>query len=309
VVEVARWTERAGCAGLLVYTDNALIDPWLISQLIIDGTETTVPLVAVQPAYMHPYAAARMVASISYLHGRRLDVNVVAGGSRLHLRALGDDTAHDVRYQRLVEYTTVLRELLESPRPVNFTGQFYRLRAASLPTRPEPGSLPRIFLSGSSDDAQDAAQRLGTPRLIYPLPPAEYPSPAQLPLKDGGVRLGIIARETSSEAWKVALSRFPADAMGESVHRAVSRLTDSQWHAELNRHAASVTDSEPTPFWTHPFLTYRTFCPYLVGSYAEVGQELGRYLMLGASTIILDVPAEEDDLQHARIAFSCAAAM
>ena len=35
VVDVARWSEQAGCRGILVYTDNSTVDPWLVSQIII----------------------------------------------------------------------------------------------------------------------------------------------------------------------------------------------------------------------------------------------------------------------------------
>ena len=28
VIEVARWSEEAGCQGILVYTDNSLVDGW-----------------------------------------------------------------------------------------------------------------------------------------------------------------------------------------------------------------------------------------------------------------------------------------
>src|SRR5215813_8657032 len=56
VVDVARWSEQAGCRGILVYTDNSTVDPWLVSQIIIQSTEALCPLVAVQPVYMHPYS-------------------------------------------------------------------------------------------------------------------------------------------------------------------------------------------------------------------------------------------------------------
>jgi len=49
VVEVARWSERAGCKGILVYSDNRLVDPWLVAQIIIESTERLCPLVAFQP--------------------------------------------------------------------------------------------------------------------------------------------------------------------------------------------------------------------------------------------------------------------
>ena len=90
VADIARWSEAAGCEGILVYTDNGLVDPWLLSQSIIEATQRLCPLVAVQPAYMHPYSVAKMVASIAFMHGRRVYLNMVAGGFRNDLVALND---------------------------------------------------------------------------------------------------------------------------------------------------------------------------------------------------------------------------
>ena len=88
VVDVARWSEQAGCRGILVYTDNSTVDPWLVSQIIIQSTEALCPLVAVQPVYMHPYSVAKMVASLGHLYGRRIYLNMVAGGFKNDLEAL-----------------------------------------------------------------------------------------------------------------------------------------------------------------------------------------------------------------------------
>src|SRR5919204_6216750 len=76
ICDVARWSERAGCVGMLVYADNGLVDPWLVAQLVITATERLAPLVAVQPMYMHPYAVAKLVSSMALLHGRRVDLNM-----------------------------------------------------------------------------------------------------------------------------------------------------------------------------------------------------------------------------------------
>src|SRR5262247_2400804 len=122
VMDVARWSEQAGCRGILVYTDNSTVDPWLVSQIIIQSTEALCPLVAVQPVYMHPYSVAKMVATLGFLHGRRVFLNMVAGGFKNDLAALRDLTPHDSRYQRLVEYTTIIRKLLEAHTPVTFEG-------------------------------------------------------------------------------------------------------------------------------------------------------------------------------------------
>jgi alkanesulfonate monooxygenase len=88
VRDVARWSERAGCSGILVYTDNSLVDPWLVSQVIVESTQELSPLVAIQPAYMHPYAVAKVISSIGFLHQRRICLNMVAGGFKNDLAAL-----------------------------------------------------------------------------------------------------------------------------------------------------------------------------------------------------------------------------
>src|SRR5947208_15550419 len=151
VVDVARWSEQAGCTGILVYTDNSQVDPWLVSHLIIQNTASLCPLVAVQPIYLHPYAVAKTVATLGYLYGRRVYLNMVAGGFKNDLEALGDPTPHDERYARLVEYTTVIKQLLAAPGPVSFQGRYHRMTNVKLAPPLPAGLMPGVFVSGSSE--------------------------------------------------------------------------------------------------------------------------------------------------------------
>src|SRR5882724_13211139 len=121
--EFARSSEAAGHEGTLVFTDNGQLDPWLVSQVIIEATERLCPLVAIQPAYMHPYSVAKMISSFAHLYGRRLYLNMVAGGFKNDLLALNDLTPHDERYARLLEYSTVIQSLLRTAEPVSFDGR------------------------------------------------------------------------------------------------------------------------------------------------------------------------------------------
>ncbi|MCS7007965.1 MAG: alkanesulfonate monooxygenase, partial [Thermoleophilia bacterium] len=115
-------------------------------------------------------------------------------------------------------------------------------------------------------------------------------------------RVGIVARPSSEEAWAAAWERFPADRKGQIAHALAMKVSDSHWHRRL-----SETDESPQgPYWLHPFRNYKTFCPYLVGSYDEVGAELGRYYDLGFRTFIFDVPVTRDDLSHAALALAAA---
>lgn len=302
VAQVARWSERAGCRGILVYTDNSLLDPWLISQVILESTAALSPLVAVQPVYMHPYTVAKMVTSLAGLHGRRMHLNMVSGGFRNDLLALADATPHDRRYDRLTEYTTIIQRLLAGDGPVTFEGEFYRVERLEL-RPPLPAELRgEIFVSGSSEAGRGAARTLGAIAVKYPRPAASEaaadasePGPLRL-----GVRVGVIARADEAEAWRVAEARFPGDRRGQLTRQLATKVSDSAWHRQL---AAMGDETDGGPYWLFPFENYKTNCPYLVGSYRRVGAELGRYLAGGARTFILDVPPDEEELLHVREAF------
>jgi len=255
VVEVARWSERTGCGGILIYTDNSLIDPWLVAQIIIENTALLCPLVAVQPVYTHPYAVAKMVTSFGYLYGRRVHLNMVAGGFRNDLVALNDLVPHDRRYDRLVEYTHIIMELLRGKGPVTFNGEFYTVSNLVLKPRLAEELLPGVFVSGSSEAGLQAARAVGAVAVQYPGPPEESKGMVQ----DGaayGLRVGIIAREAEAEAWEIAYERFPEDHKGQLIHQLAVKISDSVWHKRLSELEAGGAG---TPTGSGHFRTTRPF--------------------------------------------------
>ncbi|HVR28429.1 MAG TPA: LLM class flavin-dependent oxidoreductase [Thermoanaerobaculia bacterium] len=298
---VARWCEEWGCEGILVYADNGQLDPWSVAHVILRATRRLAPLVAVQPVYMHPYCVAKIVTTLGNLYQRRLFLNMVAGGFRGDLDALGDTTPHDRRYERLVEYTTIVKSLLESPEPVRHAGSFYEVENLRLKPALDADLVPGIFVSGSSRAGVEAARALGATVVKYPQPAGQEDEPSDAGLEHG-VRVGIIARADSREAWRTAHARFPPDRRGQLAHQLAMKASDSMWHAQLSR-LADVDAAEGNPYWLFPFQNYSTMCPYLVGSYQEVSRELERYIALGYTTFILDVPASEEELHHSMLAF------
>jgi alkanesulfonate monooxygenase len=297
VIRVAQWSEAAGCEGILVYTDNGLVDPWLVSQVIIESTERLCPLVAIQPVYMHPYSVAKMITTIGHLYDRRMWINLVAGGFKNDLTALGDETAHDRRYDRIVEYTTIVRSLLESPEPITVDGDFYRVTNLKMKPPLDPELRPGITISGSSDAGMAAARQIGAIAVQYPRPVGEYEGES---LPDGierGIRIGIVARENSDDAWRAARARFPEDRAGQLTHQLAMKVSDSVWHKQLSE-LGKQTVGEDNPYWLQPFENYGTFCPYLVGSYDRVASEVAHYTALGYETFILDVPESPEELEH-----------
>jgi alkanesulfonate monooxygenase len=303
VADVARWSEQYGCKGILVYTDNSLIDAWLVSQLIIQSTSALCPLVAVQPVYMHPYTVAKMAASYGYLYNRRIFLNMVAGGFKNDLTALNDTTPHDRRYDRMIEYVHIIKELLANPNGISFEGEFYKVDKLKMTPPLSSELFPGIFVSGSSEAGLVAAKAMGATAVKYPKPPGEYENEPPEEMIDSGVRVGIITREDEDEAWRIAHERFPADRKGELTHQLAMKVSDSVWHKQLSDLGKTV---ENNPYWLVPFQHYKTFCPYLVGSYTKVAAELTRYIDLGFQTFILDIPPNEEELYHIGTVFKLA---
>ena len=303
VVDVARWSEAHGCEGILVYTDNRIADPWLVSQIIIESTKTLAPLVAVQPIYLHPYSVAKMVSSFAFLYNRRVYLNMLAGGFVNDLTSLNDLTPHDQRYERVVEYTTVIQRLCGSDAPVSFAGSFYKVDNAKLGPSLSYDLQPRFMVSGSSEAGLNAAKAVGAIAVKYPKPPSEDThSPSDD--EEVGVRIGIIARKTDSEAWSVAIERFPETRKGQMTHQLAMKTSDSKWHEQLSR----LAECRDSAYWLGPFQNYKTFCPYLVGSYERVAEEVSRYLKIGYTTFILDIPPSEEELESIGRVFETARA-
>ncbi len=303
VIEVSRWSEQYGYKGILVYTDNSLVDPWLVSQIIIENTKALCPLIAVQPIYMHPYSAAKMVASYGYIYNRQIFLNMLAGGFKNDLVALNDQTPHDRRYDRMIEYVEIMKMLLSNKTGVSFTGEFYIVDKLKMTPSLPPELFPGILVSGSSEAGLAAAKAIGATAVKYPKPPGEYENDPPEENLNSGVRVGIITREDEDEAWRIAHHRFPVDRKGELSHQLAMKVSDSVWHKQLSELGET---SENNPYWLVPFQHYKTFCPYLVGNYQKVAAELARYISLGFQTFILDIPPDEVEMYHTSMAFKLA---
>ena len=238
VVDVARWSEEAGCQGMLVYADNGIVDPWTVSQAVLVSTKSICPLVAVQPVYMHPFTVAKKISSLAFLYQRRISLNLLAGGFRNDLLALGDPTPHDERYTRLVEYTKIIQGLCENPRGITLDGAYYSVQNLKL-NPPLPKDLqPHYMMSGSSPAGMAAANATGVTAIQYPEPATNgviAVTDRNSTYQSTGVRVGIIARSTREEAWKIAEERFPKDRRGELTHHLAMKTSDSHWHQQLSK--------------------------------------------------------------------------
>jgi len=292
LMRVAGFADRNGFAGILLFEGNdVFVAPWAMAQHIIASTTCSSPLIAVNPLTMHPFTAAKFVSSFAQLYGRKVYLNMITGTAVSDLEGLGDAQSHAARYVRLGEFVTIMRQLLSSPRPVSFKGQFYT--AANLQLRPRlvPELMPEFLIAGQSEAAQRIAEETGCIKMQM-LPPD-----LDRGLKAPGMNFGILARESRDEARAAAQKRFRDTADDRELLALTMENTDSVWKRHL--YDGQSGELHDNGYWLLPFLTFQADCPYLVGSYAEIGARLKNFAEKGLTTIMLDMVSDEAEMQHA----------
>jgi alkanesulfonate monooxygenase len=292
LMRIARFSELNGFAGILLFTGNDIfVEPWSMAQHILAQTSKSSPLIAVNPIYMHPFTVAKCVSSFAQLYARKVYLNMVTGTAISDLRNLGDQHSHEERYLRLSEFIHVVRQLLAGTRPITFSGRFYATNNLQLRPRLPAALMPEFLIAGQSEDARRVSKEMGC--VMMQMLPANLEEGITAP----GVNFGIFARQTRDQARREAKLLFKDSVENRELLKYTMDNTDSVWKWRLNE-AGQTGELHENGYWLLPFLTYQADCPYLVGSYAEIGAKLRRFAEKNVGTIILDVLADEEELRH-----------
>ncbi|GGI29722.1 LLM class flavin-dependent oxidoreductase [Bradyrhizobium guangdongense] len=291
LMRVAEFADHNGFEGILLFEGNdVFVEPWAMAQHIMAATKRSSPLIAVNPVYMHPFTAAKFVSSLAQLYGRKVYLNMITGTAISDLQGLGDQQSHADRYIRLGEFVTLVRQLLANPRPVNVSGRFYRASNLQLRPRLPPELMPEFLVAGQSDAAQRVAEETGCIKMQM-LPPD-----LDRGLGASGMNFGIFARESSEEARRGAKARFRDDPDDRELLALTVENSDSVWKRRL--YEGQSGELAANGYWLLPYLTFQADCPYLVGSYAEIGARLKEFAAKGLTTVMLDMVADGSEMRH-----------
>ncbi len=294
-------SERHGFSGVLIFTGNdTFVEPWVAAQHLLMTTRHLIPLVAVNPLYMHPFTVAKLVSSFAYTYGRPTWLNLVTGAAVSYLTSIGDRSDHDTRYLRLAEYVQVLRRLWAESR-VSLDGGFYKLDKVQLLPRIPAQLAPQLLLSGQSPAARAVAREQGA-RCMQMLPPSLL---AGLTADVAGIHFGIITRQDEADAWAAAEQRFPASPEAQQMLELAMANTDSQWKRRLLE-VATRGEPQAPGYWLEPFRNLHADCPTFVGSHRQVADLLRGLAGAGIDTIVLDLPMHEEEVAETARAIALA---
>jgi alkanesulfonate monooxygenase len=294
--QICAAAETNGFEAVLTPTGLWCEDAWLTTAMLIEDTETLKFLVAFRPGLLSPTLAAQMAGTYQRHSRGRLLLNVVTGGEAHEQRAYGDFLDKEQRYVRTGEFLHVVRELWTG-KPVSFAGEHIRVEEAALNNPPDP--VPAVFFGGSSAAAGPIAAQYSDVYLTWGEPVAAVGEKldwirglarqARRSL-DFGLRIHVISRDTSEQAWaeadRLLAAVDPADV--ERVQASLARSESEGQRRMLNLHGGSSGKLLVGPnLWAGVGLVRGGAGTALVGSHEEVAERLAEYARLGITHFIL----------------------
>jgi alkanesulfonate monooxygenase len=313
--QIARAADELGYFGVLLPTGKSCEDSWVVASAMVPLTKRLRFLVAVRPGLQTPTVAARMTATLDRLSEGRLLINVVTGGDPAELRGDGVFYGHAERYAVTDEFLQVYRKLLAGEQ-VSFEGEHLTVEGGKLIYPPVQKPYPPLYFGGSSDVGNRVAAEQIDVYLTWGEPPnavAEKIARARaLAAERGrtlsfGIRLHVIVRETSAEAWSAAeslISKLDDEAVAKA-QKSFANFDSVGQKRMAALHGGRRDKLEVSPnLWAGVGLVRGGAGTALVGNPDEIAERMKEYMQLGIDRFILSgYPHLEECYRFAELVF------
>ena len=313
--QIAVATDQLGYDGVLIPTGSGCLDPWAVAASAIQHTQRLKFLVALRTSLGSPTALARAAATLDQASKGRLLLNVVPGGDAAELAADGVFLKHDERYEAAAEFLAIWKDLLTG-KTVDFHGKHHRVEGARSYFPPVQQPHPPLFFGGSSDAAHDLAAEHVDVYLSWGEPPAAVGEKIADVRRRAealgrtvrfGVRLHVIVRETTEEAWGDAdrLIRNVDDETIATIQRRYASMDSVGQQRMAALHGGRRDQLEVSPnLWAGVGLVRGGAGTALVGDPLIVAERLKEYADLGVDHFVLSgYPHLEEAHRFAELVF------
>jgi len=266
-----RLNQEYDFTGSLCYLNhNDFFDPWLLASQLVQKTGKK-PLVAVNPAYHHPYIIARSAFTLSEMRKGPIALNFIAGMATTDLHQIGQMLDKEARYKRLREMMQVIRNYLYKKEPWTFEGEYYQIECTSF--LGDVRYKPEFFVGGHSIYAQQLVEQFETVWARSLLPNDLTESSHRPGLALG---FGIHIAENAEVAKQELRQKLSLDKTGEVLFRLKMSNTDAQWKQEQ---AKGLDDASLHPNYFPNTIQSQVNVPFLVGAESELRQLVQRQFL------------------------------
>jgi alkanesulfonate monooxygenase len=293
--QIARSAEQLGFEAALTPTGTWCHDAWIVTAALTQVTERLRFLVAFRPGQISPTLAAQQAATFQRVSGGRLLLNIVTGGEEVEQHRYGDWLDKDARYARTGEFLEIVHGVWRGE-PFTLAGEHLRVEGALVV---DPPPRPGIYFGGSSEAALRVAARYSDVYLTWGEPPAQAAEKIErvrtLAEAEGrtirfGIRMHIVTRESSAEAWAAA-ERLLDGLDDNEIEAAQTMLRQSGSEGQrrmlaLNRGTRDELEIYPN-VWAGVGLVRGGAGTAFVGSHEEVAERIAEYASVGFDEFIL----------------------
>ena len=317
--QIAVAADTLGYEGVLLPTGRSCEDAWVVASSLLAATRRLKFLVAIRPGLSAPALSARMAATFDRLSNGRLLINVVTGGDTAELEGDGLFVDHDTRYEITDEFLHIWRKLLAASHTneaIDFEGRHLRSVGGKVLYPPVQHPHPPLWFGGSSPAAHTMAGAHIDTYLTWGEPLEDVAKKIADIRKRAadhgrsirfGIRLHVIVRETSEEAWAAA-DKLISKLDDETIARAQTAFAkmDSEGQRRMAAlHGGRRDKLEVAPnLWAGVGLVRGGAGTALVGNPEEVAARMKEYAELGIETFILSgYPHLEESYRFAELVF------
>jgi alkanesulfonate monooxygenase len=313
--QIARAADANGYFGVLLPTGRSCEDSWVVASALVPMTKQLRFLVAVRPGLLEPAVAARMAATLDRISNGRALINVVTGGDPSELAGDGFFLDHSQRYAVTDEFLTIWRRLMQGE-TVTQQGEHLRVQDGKLLYPPVQTPYPPLYFGGSSAAGQEVAGKHCDVYLTWGEPPAavaeKLAAARAAAARYGrtfsyGIRLHVIVRETSAEAWDAAerlISKLD-DGVIAAAQASFARFDSEGQRRMAALHGGRRDKLVVSPnLWAGVGLVRGGAGTALVGNPEEVAERMREYMALGIDRFILSgYPHLEECYRFAELVF------
>ena len=313
--QIARAADELGYFGVLLPTGRSCEDSWVIASAMVPLTQRLRFLVAVRPGLTEPAFAARAAATLDRISDGRLLINVVTGGDPVELKGDGVYLDHKERYEVTDEFLSIWRKLMRGEE-VTETHKHLKIEKGKLLYPPRQDPYPPLYFGGSSDAGLDVAAKHVDVYLTWGEPPQEVgrklATMKAVAARQGrtlsfGIRLHVIVRETSAQAWAAAdelISKVDDETIA-TAQKAFARFDSVGQQRMAALHGGRRDTLEVAPnLWAGVGLVRGGAGTALVGNPDEVAERMREYMAVGVDRFILSgYPHLEECYRFAELVF------